>query len=135
MKSTEGTEHNASTQTEEKHSKKKIIVCKNVQKSGKVLNLATYMLMTSGCWWQFSGFGDRISILVTSFGCWCPTLILKDTEYWWQNRPKPSPTSQSRREYISSPTSVANIDVAVWYDKYEMIHMIWYGPYYFLNLA
>ena len=36
MKSTEGTEHNASTQTEEKHSKKKIIVCKNVQKSGKV---------------------------------------------------------------------------------------------------
>jgi len=35
MNLTEGTEHNASTQTEEKHSKKKIIVCKNVQKSGE----------------------------------------------------------------------------------------------------
>ena len=41
---TEGTERNASTQTEEKHSKKKIIVCKNVQKSGETLktNLKRY---------------------------------------------------------------------------------------------
>ena len=45
MKSTEGTEHedssqiDESTQTEEKHSKKKIIVCKNVQKSGKVITV------------------------------------------------------------------------------------------------
>ena len=38
---------------------------------------ATYMLVTL-CWWQFSGVGDRISILVTSFVCWCPTLMLRE---------------------------------------------------------
>ena len=39
-------------------------------------------------------------------------LMLKDRGCWWQNRPKPSPTSQSCRQHISSPTSVTNIDVA-----------------------
>ena len=56
--------------------------------------------------------GDRISILVTSFRCWCPTSMLKDRGCRWQNRPKLSPTSQSCRQHISSPTSVTNIDVA-----------------------
>ena len=69
-----------------------------------------WMLVTLW-WWQFSGVGDRISILVTSFGCWCPTLMLKDRGCWWHNQPKPLPTSQSCRQHISSPTSVANIDV------------------------
>ena len=48
MKLTEGTEHNASTQTEEKHSKKKIIVCKNVQKSGKRLNFKLKLTVNQG---------------------------------------------------------------------------------------
>ena len=30
---------------------------------------ATKMLVTSGCWWQFSSVGDRISLLVTSSEC------------------------------------------------------------------
>ena len=57
--------------------------------------------------------GDRISILVTSFGCWCPTLMFKDRGCWRQKQPKPSPTSQSCHKHISSPTSVTKIDVAV----------------------
>ena len=48
MNLTEGTEHNASTQTEEKHSKKKIIVCKNVQKSGKRLNFKLKLTVNQG---------------------------------------------------------------------------------------
>ena len=44
-------------------------------------------------------FGDRISILMTSFGCWCPTLMLKYRGCWWRKRPKPSPTSQSCRRH------------------------------------
>ena len=53
-------------------------------------------------WWQFLDVSDRISILVTSFGCWCPTLMLKDRGCWWQKQAKtvlakPSPTSQSCR--------------------------------------
>ena len=35
--------------------------------------------------------GDRIKILVTSFGCW--TLMLIDRGCWWPKRPKLSPTS------------------------------------------
>ena len=42
---------------------------------------------------------------------WCPTLMFKDRECWWQKLPKPSPTSQSCHQLISSPTSVPNIDV------------------------
>ena len=45
------------------------------------------------CWWlndgiNFFGVGDRTFILVTSFWCRCPTLILKDSGCWWrkQNR-------------------------------------------------
>ena len=34
------------------------------------------------CWSQFSGVADRISILVTSFGCCCPMLMLKDRGCW-----------------------------------------------------
>ena len=72
------------------------------------------MLVTSGCWsniswWQFLDVSDRISILVTSFGCRWPTLMLKARGCWWQKRPKPSPTSQSCLQHISSPTSVTNI--------------------------
>ena len=77
------------------------------------MDVGDFKLVTIfGCWWQFSGVGDSITILVTSFGCWCPTIMLIDRGCWWQNRPKPSPTSQSCRQHISSPTSVANIDVA-----------------------
>ena len=50
------------------------------------------MLVTlSRC--QFLDVSDRKAILVTSFGCWCPTLMFKDRGYWLQKRPKPSPTS------------------------------------------
>ena len=49
---------------------------------------ATKMLVTSGCWWQFSDVGDRISILVAYFECWCPTLPT-------------SPSSQSCLQYLS----------------------------------
>ena len=70
---------------------------------------ATKMLVTIGWWWLY--VGDGISILVTSSGCWCPTPMLKYRGCWWRKRPKPSPTFQSCRQHISSPTSVTNIDV------------------------
>ena len=70
-----------------------------------------WMLVTLA-WWQFLDVSDRTSILVTSFGCCCPPPLLKDRGCWWQKRPKLSPTSQSCRLHISSPTSVSNIDVA-----------------------
>ena len=69
---------------------------------------ATQMLVTL-CWWQFLGIGDGISKLMSSFEYWCPTLMWKG--YWWRKRPKPSPTSQTCPQPISSPTSVTNIDV------------------------
>ena len=56
-------------------------------------------------WWQFLNVSDGISILVTSFGYWFPTLKFKNGGYWWQKRQKPSPTSQSCRQHISFPTS------------------------------
>ena len=70
-----------------------------------------WMLVTLS-WWQFWDVSDRISIFVTSFGCWCPTLMLKDRGCCWQKRPKPSPTSHNCRQHISSPTSVTNINIA-----------------------
>ena len=50
----------------------------------------------------------------TNFRCWCPTQMLKDKDRgsWWRKRSKPSPTSQSWHQHISSPTSVTDIDVA-----------------------
>ena len=74
------------------------------------------------CWWQVDVgdftlmkiFGDEWQNFHIDdiFWCWCPTLLLKDRECWWQKRLKPSPTSQSCCQHISSPTSVTNIDVA-----------------------
>ena len=61
-----------------------------------------------------SDVSDRIAILVTSFGCWyiLADRNVKNRGFWRQKRPKPSPTSQSCRQHISSPTSVTNIEVA-----------------------
>ena len=50
------------------------------------------MLMTYSCW-QFKNVGDRIKILMTSFRCWCRTLMLNDRGCWWAKWLKPSPTS------------------------------------------
>ena len=44
---------------------------------------------------------------------WCPTLMFKDRWCWWRKWPKPSPTSNSCLQQISSPTSVTNIGVAL----------------------
>ena len=63
-----------------------------------------WMLLTL-FWWQFMDVSDRISILVTSFGCWCPALM---------KRMLVTKTTETVT-YISklSPThSVTNIDVA-----------------------
>ena len=38
------------------------------------------------CWWL--DVGDRISILVTYFECWCPTPTRKEIGCWWQKWPK-----------------------------------------------
>ena len=46
--------------------------------------------------------------------------MLKDRGCWWQNRPKPLPASQSCRQHISSPASVANIDVADSFDAHTL---------------
>ena len=60
---------------------------------------------------QFSDVGDRILMLVTSFYCCCPTLMLKESD-WPKPSPKsPSPKSQGCHQLISSSTSVTNIDV------------------------
>ena len=67
------------------------------------------------CWWLY--LGDNFWMLMTefrsSFGCWCPTLMLKDRVCWWQKLPKPLPTSQICRQHMSSPTSITNSDVAL----------------------
>ena len=70
------------------------------------------MLVTYSCW-QFQNVGDRIKILVTSYECWCPTLMLRDRGCWWPERPKLSPTSSNCPQHIFSPTSVTNINVAL----------------------
>ena len=37
-------------------------------------NVGDIVMLMTWSWWQFYNVGDRINILVTSFGCWCPTL-------------------------------------------------------------
>ena len=50
------------------------------------------ILITYSCW-PFKNVADRIKILVTSFRCWCPTLMLWDRGCWWPKWLQPSPTS------------------------------------------
>ena len=45
--------------------------------AGNIVMLMTYS------WWQFKYVDDGIKILVTYFGCWCPTLRLRDRWCWW----------------------------------------------------
>ena len=71
--------------------------------------LGRVMLVTKS-WRKFSDVGDRISVLVTCFECWCPTFIWKDSGCWWPKWPKRSSTSTSCHQHISSPTSITNID-------------------------
>ena len=66
-----------------------------------------WMLVTLS-WWQFLGVNDRISILVTSFGCWCSTLMLKYRGCWWQ-KTAGTITNISK---LSPTHFVTNIDVA-----------------------
>ena len=40
-------------------------------------------MLVSLFWWQFLDVNDRI--MVRSFACCCPTLMLKDRGCWWQN--------------------------------------------------
>ena len=75
-----------------------------------ILHPGLHRLVTSGCWRLFAG--DNFRVLVTSFGFSYPTLILKNRECWWRERPKLSPTSHSCRQHISSSTVVTNIEVA-----------------------
>ena len=79
-----------------------------LQKEGYI-NVGDKWMLVTLSWWQFLDVSDRILILVTSFGCWCPMLMLKNKGCWWLKRSKPS---LSCRQHISSPTSVTNIDVA-----------------------
>jgi len=86
------------------------------------------MLVTL-CWQQFLSIGDRISTVAKSFECWCSTPMLKYRWCWWRKWPKPSPTSQSCRQHISSPTFVTNIDVALeirwWISRFLVRIWIW----------
>jgi len=95
-------------------------------------------------WWQFSLYGR--------------TLMLRDPGFWWRKRPKPSPTSQSCRQHISSPTSVTNIDVSqsllpdshvryihnvifltwfwreiVFFQVWPCFHWLWSSKYHFIR--
>ena len=54
------------------------------------------------CWWQYTVVDDGISIFVTSFGCWWPTLLFKNRGCWWRKRPKPSPTKWSPTQFVSN---------------------------------
>ena len=88
---------------------------------GDILMLVTYS------WWQFKNVGDRINILVAFFGCWCPTLILRNKECWLLKWSEPSPTSLNCHSHISSSTSVTNIDVALFSSKTFLIFWIYLG--------
>ena len=85
---------------------------------------AKKILVTSGCWWQvdigdklmlvtfscwqFLDVRDRIWILVSSLGCWCPTV--KDRGCWRRKWPRSSTTSQSCHQHFSSRAKlVSNI--------------------------
>jgi len=55
-----------------------------------------HLLWWRWCWWhRYVGDLKKVTI------CGC----------WWPKRPKPSPTSKSCHQHISSPTSVTNVDV------------------------
>jgi len=75
--------------------------------------------------------GDRIKILVTSFGCCCPTIMLIDKGWWWPKWRKPSPTSWNCHSHISSSTSVTNIDVAD--GQRSEINQLWKLSWFYLH--
>ena len=86
-------------------------------------NKHNIMAFMTQSWWRFLGIGDWISMLVTSFECWCPTLMLKDKGCWWRKRHKPSPISQSCRQH-PSPSSMLPL---------RRFHFIWIIPLYLIN--
>ena len=76
------------------------------------------------CWWQVVNDNWMLVTL-----CWWHLLDVSDRERgcWWRKWPKPSPTSQSCRQHISSPTLATNIDVAkkqLWWKRTYWIQKI-----------
>ena len=56
--------------------KKKKTNCQDDSDVGDIVMLVTLS------WLRFVDVGDRISMLVTSFECWCPTLMERDSGCW-----------------------------------------------------
>ena len=87
---------------------------------------ATVMFMRTLCWWiyhgnNFSDVGDRISILVTisNVVARCQCEKIKDIGDWnGQTRHNNvGPTSKNCQQRIPFPTSVTNINVAIFHGK------------------
>ena len=81
-----------------------------------VSNFESSQVWTVNRWkwfWWHRDVGDDLWMLVTSFECWCPTLMEKDCGCWWLKRPKPSPTSWNGHQHIRlqypSPTSLLSL--------------------------
>ena len=69
-------------------------------------------MLVTWSWWRFVNIGDCISMLVTSFECWCPKRMSKDSGYRRPKWPEPWLTCYSCPQHIWSPTSLTNIDLA-----------------------
>ena len=82
-------------------SKMKLVQTVTVSRKNGYIDVGDKSMLVTLSWWQFLNVSDRISILVTIFGNWCPTLLLKNRGCWWQKRSKPSPTSQSCHQHTS----------------------------------
>ena len=91
------------------------------------VSTATKMLVTGGCWWLYvgdnvweNGISNKFSILMKSFGCWCPTKIIKIIN----NIPKLSPinfVSNIRDFCLISDFGSGVFFVACWLN--QLIHM------------
>ena len=68
-----------------------------------------------GSWWRNFDINDISEI--TSFECWCSTLMQKDSRCWWPKWPiiVTNILKQSSKHFTTSvsPTSVTNIDITI----------------------
>ena len=101
------------------------------------INNFTHKIETNFLRFQIDTFvavSDWLSLLVTSFECWCPSVMWKDTykaagRYWWSKWQKPLLTSYCHHQHYSSPISVNNIYVVniVW----QRANIFFYRNFFF----
>ena len=78
------------------------------------------------CWWlndgiNFFGVGDRNLILVTSFWCRCPTLIFKDSGFWWRKQNRHQHLEVVANTFCLQHPSPTSMKLSWYHPKFQMM--------------